>query len=169
MKRCAKCEVEKPTTEFYRHKIASDGLQSWCKDCKRRDLQQRREARREHFREQDRQYRAENPERYREKDRRHREANREACNARSREQSRRLRERNAPIMAAAKDRPCVDCGEQLDPALMHFDHVRGGEKVLEVSRMTTYSVERLEAEIAKCDVRCASCHRKRHAGEKVAA
>lgn len=32
-KKCTKCEVIKPITEFYRRKNARDGLKSWCKAC----------------------------------------------------------------------------------------------------------------------------------------
>lgn len=35
MKRCRFCEVEKPTTDFYRHSKNSDGLQSYCRPCMR--------------------------------------------------------------------------------------------------------------------------------------
>lgn len=60
-----------------------------------------------------------------------------------------------------KTHPCVDCGET-DPIVLEFDHVRG-KKVLDVSIMTrnSYSLEKLQTEIAKCDVRCANCHRRR--------
>jgi hypothetical protein len=54
--------------------------------------------------------------------------------------------------------PCVDCG-QTDIRCLEFDHVRG-EKSEEISRMLQnlpWSV--IEAEIAKCEVRCANCHR----------
>lgn len=34
-KRCRKCGVEKPTTEFYHHKGSTDGFQPYCKDCAR--------------------------------------------------------------------------------------------------------------------------------------
>ncbi len=59
--------------------------------------------------------------------------------------------------------PCVDCGEA-DPCCLDFDHIRG-KKRTEISRMISlgYSWENLEAEINKCEVRCANCHRKRHA------
>lgn len=34
MKRCSKCGVSKPTTEFHSRKTARDGLASNCKDCR---------------------------------------------------------------------------------------------------------------------------------------
>lgn len=56
--------------------------------------------------------------------------------------------------------PCVDCGEK-DPVVLDFDHVRG-EKRTGVKRMLagTYSLESVFEEIAKCEVRCANCHRR---------
>lgn len=54
---------------------------------------------------------------------------------------------------------CVDCGEA-DIRMLDFDHVRG-KKSDEISRMMNIgcSWPTIEAEIAKCEVRCASCHR----------
>ncbi len=56
--------------------------------------------------------------------------------------------------------PCVDCGET-DIRLLEFDHVRG-HKTANISRLLTqgrnWSI--IEAEIAKCEIRCANCHRK---------
>lgn len=46
---------------------------------------------------------------------------------------------------------------------MDFDHVRG-EKVFtlgQVRQIRTYSLVRIQEEIAKCDVVCANCHRER--------
>ncbi len=34
-KYCSKCETTKPTTEFALRKTALDGLQCWCRDCRR--------------------------------------------------------------------------------------------------------------------------------------
>ncbi len=56
--------------------------------------------------------------------------------------------------------PCVDCGET-DSRCLDFDHVRG-KKRLDVSRMIgNFSLEAIEEEIEKCEVRCSNCHRKR--------
>ena len=54
---------------------------------------------------------------------------------------------------------CVDCGLR-DPIVLEFDHVRG-EKVDSISAMimAPASIATLKAEVAKCVVRCANCHR----------
>lgn len=47
------------------------------------------------------------------------------------------------------------------PAILEFDHVRG-EKVGPISVLVNrFGEEKLLVEIAKCDVVCAVCHRKR--------
>lgn len=65
------------------------------------------------------------------------------------------------IYAYLSSHPCVDCDES-DPVVLEFDHVRG-QKKYDVSLMRTLSWDTILVEIAKCDVRCANCHRKRHA------
>jgi hypothetical protein len=73
--------------------------------------------------------------------------------------------RNKEIVRLAKDRPCVDCRVQYPSAAMDLDHIRG-VKVGNVATMrSSATVENLLTEIAKCDVRCANCHRLRHALE----
>jgi hypothetical protein len=61
-----------------------------------------------------------------------------------------------------KRRPCADCGGEFPPYLMDFDHVRG-EKLDNICgmRMRTMSREAILAEIEKCEVVCATCHRAR--------
>ena len=58
--------------------------------------------------------------------------------------------------------PCVDCGEK-DPVVLEFDHQ--GDKRVRVSDMVNrkFSWQEMLAEIAKCVVRCANCHRRRTA------
>ena len=59
--------------------------------------------------------------------------------------------------------PCVDCGEP-DPLVLEFDHVRG-KKAYNVSAMAglMLSWDKTLDEIAKCEVRCANCHRRKTA------
>ena len=60
-----------------------------------------------------------------------------------------------------KDRPCADCGQWYPPYVMDLDHVRG-EKSRAVRKMVgKVGMQRLVAEVAKCDVVCANCHRIR--------
>jgi hypothetical protein len=61
---------------------------------------------------------------------------------------------------------CVDCGES-DPMVLEFDHVEG-EKRADVSRMISdyCSWALIMEEIAKCEVRCANCHRRKTAREQ---
>ena len=70
------------------------------------------------------------------------------------------RSRNrAFVRAHLSAHPCVDCGES-DLAVLDFDHV-GGTKEVTVSLLLGASIERLKAEIAKCEVRCGNCHRRK--------
>lgn len=58
--------------------------------------------------------------------------------------------------------PCVDCGET-DLRVLDFDHRDGVDKRQTISYMVknAFSLQSLQTEIAKCDVRCANCHRRR--------
>lgn len=62
--------------------------------------------------------------------------------------------------------PCVDCGET-DPVVLQFDHV-WGEKSFAIASVvgSGFSVAKIEAEIAKCQVRCANCHFRKTAKER---
>ena len=71
------------------------------------------------------------------------------------------REKNKLIVWAAKSVPCADCGRRYPPYVMDFDHVRGS-KVGNISHLKVRSTSAaLLAEIAKCEVVCANCHRIR--------
>jgi hypothetical protein len=62
------------------------------------------------------------------------------------------------------ERGCTDCGYRAHPAALDFDHLPGSEKRHPVAWLI--SRNRLEdalAEIEKCEVVCANCHRVRTA------
>src|SRR5690606_5591852 len=53
---------------------------------------------------------------------------------------------------------------RIDPVVLDFDHLPGVDKKFEISRAvnaSTRSWARIEKEIAKCEVVCANCHRRR--------
>jgi hypothetical protein len=59
--------------------------------------------------------------------------------------------------------PCVDCGEG-DPIVLEFDHRDRAIKRASISRLISHVTwAALQLEIARCDVRCANCHRRRTA------
>lgn len=73
-------------------------------------------------------------------------------------------QRNRRLIREAKGVPCADCGRRFPPYVMDFDHRPGEEKCFNLSiaaGQTRLSRERIAAEIAKCDVVCANCHRER--------
>lgn len=53
---------------------------------------------------------------------------------------------------------CIDCGYNKHPAALDFDHVQGTKSFV-LSRSMGRCIETLQAEIAKCVVRCSNCHR----------
>lgn len=57
---------------------------------------------------------------------------------------------------------CVDCGYVAHAEALDFDHVRG-TKLFSIAPSRTRNLEVLMAEINKCDVVCANCHRVRTA------
>ncbi|HEU5227673.1 MAG TPA: hypothetical protein VFU49_07660 [Ktedonobacteraceae bacterium] len=63
------------------------------------------------------------------------------------------------LYAYLAQHPCVDCG-CADVRCLEFDHVRG-KKSAGIARMLHDAIAwpSIEAEIAKCEVRCANCHR----------
>lgn len=68
------------------------------------------------------------------------------------------------ISIRAKSVPCMDCGAPYPHYVMDLDHRPEFEKVKNVSRNAfwrTRPISEFVAEIEKCDVVCANCHRER--------
>lgn len=77
--------------------------------------------------------------------------------------TRRNQAKKRAILAEIKtSRGCADCGYSAHPAALDFDHRPGEVKELSIGRQVSNAgIERLLAEVAKCDVVCANCHRVR--------
>ena len=75
---------------------------------------------------------------------------------------RRLRhERTLALIEYFRTHPCVQCGEA-DPVVLEFDHVR--DKAFDIGQnLLDHRWEAIVEEIAKCEVVCANCHRRRTA------
>jgi len=94
----------------------------------------------------------------------HYRKNRDKYLAKARRRNAAERERFAAmVLGYLSEHPCVDCGAT-DLRILEFDHREGGEKTAAVSAfLRAFDWDGLIAEIAKCDVRCANCHRRRTA------
>ena len=132
-KRCGRCDVVKPQSEFHRKRAAPDGLQSWCKICNTIGAKRCYDENTDHAR------------------------RRIGSWIRRVDQDNKRR-----VLSYLRAHPCVDCGED-DPVVLEFDHQR--DKRHGVAQLLHAHVrwEVIAAEIAKCDVRCANCHRRRTA------
>ncbi len=70
-------------------------------------------------------------------------------------------ERTELLLEYFAEHPCVDCGEP-DPIVLEFDHLR--DKRFNIgAKLATHPWPAILAEIEKCDVVCANCHRRRTA------
>jgi hypothetical protein len=64
------------------------------------------------------------------------------------------------VLERLRNEPCVDCGED-DAVVLEFDHLT--EKAREVAALVSGAapLALIEVEIAKCEVVCCNCHRRR--------
>jgi hypothetical protein len=70
-------------------------------------------------------------------------------------------ERMAYLVAYLREHPCVDCGEA-DPVVLEFDHLR--DKEFGIGKgFRDRGWKSVLDEMAKCEVVCANCHRRRTA------
>lgn len=68
-------------------------------------------------------------------------------------------ERNRWLRELKTGKPCMDCGGSFPPEALQWDHRPGTVKLGDISdKLRNRSVAIILAEIAKCDLVCASCH-----------
>lgn len=131
-KKCTKCQETKALTEFYYRKNRNV-YEAQCKVCCAAST---------------RRYYGENPTGYRDKSKT-RMAGYKA-------------ENRIKVADFLIKNPCVACGEK-DIRVLQFDHRDPSKKRYAVGTMMScgFTWSHIEAEIAKCDVRCANCHIKK--------
>lgn len=94
---------------------------------------------------------------HREYTRAHYKANKDSYIARNKRVVAKVRE----FVLDAKDVPCADCGVRYPFYVMDFDHREGVDKLGNIAHMASLGLDRVKAEVAKCDVVCSNCHRER--------
>ncbi len=80
------------------------------------------------------------------------------------------RERTSEVRARLQqiklDTGCKDCGYKVHAEALHFDHLPGTVKLFSIASAPGKRWERIEAEMAKCEIVCANCHAVRTAKRK---
>ena len=130
---CCKCNIVKQFPDDFKPRSGKykDRFYAFCKECGRKEVLKTIEKYKDEYKE------------------------------RTREYGQKLKVQNmTKIVEYYSTHPCVDCGES-DWMVLQFDHVRG-EKSFQISdKASRLKWERVEEEIAKCDVRCANCHQRK--------
>jgi hypothetical protein len=75
----------------------------------------------------------------------------------------RVKAEQAEAVLSLQDCACMDCGQRFPHFVMDFDHREGEEKIDHIANMLhkRRPLEVILAEVKKCDVVCANCHRIR--------
>lgn len=148
LKTCAKCALPKPLEQFVKDNRRPDGHGYRCLVCAALSKVEHSSTPGAKAKKAvvDRQYRADNH-----------------CKIALQKAQRRQDGMN--IINSYKDKPCQDCNILYPTYCMELDHV-SGDKVLNVSSMKLMSRIKLVAEIGKCEVVCAICHRIRTANRR---
>lgn len=103
------------------------------------------------------------PDKQRESQRKSYLSNKEKHRERTKEYIKRKRIENRDYVTKIKaSSPCTDCKKFFHPTAMDFDHVIGKKDYhLATLVNNSASTERIDREIAKCEIVCAICHRIR--------
>ena len=137
MKECRKCGRLLPLNQFALKQAATGTRQSQCRTCQNAYSRAHHQQNRLRFRAGNKANRV----RYKVRARRH-------------------------VQSYLEANPCVDCGER-DTVVLEFDHVSGRKRMAVAALVYRGpSIASLDAEIAKCIVRCANCHRRKTLGDK---
>lgn len=133
MKICNTCKISKPIAEYHLGKSFKDGVQNTCKQCQSLYRKTRYIINKV-------------------------DENTKAV-AWQRERS---IINTDQLRQYLEDKYCLDCSTK-DFQVLEFDHVRGVKQRNISQMMRNYKWDSILLEIAKCDVVCANCHRRRTA------
>jgi hypothetical protein len=139
MQVCNKCSIAKPKSEFFFRDKRKGTLHRHCKQCYSK-------KRKSYYQEHYQKYQA-------------------AYKLRALSRNNRLRiELRKRLLEYLYDKSCTFCGVS-DIRVLDFDHINPSEKAFSVARALTDCVawDRILAEIKKCQILCANCHRIRTA------
>lgn len=133
MKTCHKCGKEKPLEDFNVNRSRKEGRSDTCRDCHGAYGKSHYERNKAYYVEKATRYNAKRAPAIRE------------------------------LVDSFRGHPCLDCKGSFPLCCMEFDHIDPSNKLYDVSTMirSGFSVEIVLAEIAKCEVVCANCHRIR--------
>lgn len=76
-------------------------------------------------------------------------------------QRRELRHERRNWIDSQKDKPYADCGSSFPACCMDFDHRPGEIKKFDIGSGGNRNLTLVKAEMKKCDLVCANCHRIR--------
>lgn len=136
MKKCSKCGLRKQLKNFYRRKrgLRAGEYYEKCKEC------------------------------YKIRGRNYYTNNRERQLELAKKRKLRYIDERKEFLRKIKDKPCLDCGKKYPAWIMDFDHRDEKDKVASISFLAFRKLvkfDKIKAEIAKCDLVCANCHRDR--------
>jgi hypothetical protein len=133
LRKCGRCGQQKPLDEFAWRRRERGQRHNYCRPC-------HSEYHREHYL-----------------------ANRRRYIAMAKKRATEVaEERIRWLLEFFRANPCVDCGKS-DPLVLEFDHMYGVKSFNISKGIRDRSWEALLEEIAKCEVVCANCHRRRTA------
>ena len=136
MKICCRCKTGKSEQKFGKNKNNSDGLQRYCKECKKKIARSwyMGAGRKLHL----------------------------ECVTRNNHKYRKIL--RDFVWDYLKQHPCKMCGET-DPVVLEFDHLGISKKENDISKLICNSTNKnvLLKEIEKCQVLCSNCHKRKTA------
>lgn len=150
---CSGCKEIKSLNEFCKNKTFKDGLEYYCKKC-------RKEYKRKHYQK--------NREKLIEYQKEYYQKNREKIIKRNSEYQKNNRAQKRQWFYNIKSKlKCEICGENHIATLV-FHHRNPKEKEIDMGKVISQHIskKRILKEIKKCQILCANCHRKLHWKEK---